>query len=70
MQEAGAARVMVWSESAELVADVNNNEGSGPEKTVLNIQSWAPGIYFYRVILQYDSGRMEKIKPGKFAVLR
>lgn len=68
MQESGTAQVLVWNESAELVADVSQSQWSGPQKTTLNIQGWARGVYFYRVVLHYNSGKEERLKPDKFLI--
>ncbi|HEY5038495.1 MAG TPA: SBBP repeat-containing protein, partial [bacterium] len=68
MQESGTAQVSVWNASAELVTDVNQTQWVGPQKTTLNTQGWARGVYFYRVILHYNSGKLEKLPPDKFYV--
>jgi len=32
--------------------------------------AFAPGIYFYKARVTYDTGRKLTIRPGKFLVLR
>jgi hypothetical protein len=68
MEENGTAQVLVWNESAELVSDTSLPQGLGPQKITVNIQGWARGVYFYRVELHYDSGKDERLNPGKFLV--
>ena len=70
MEEGGTAQVLVWNESAELVADVSQNKWVGPQETTLKILGWARGVYFYRVVLHYDSGKTNRLPPDKFYIGR
>jgi hypothetical protein len=68
MEEGGTAQVLVWNESAELVADVSQSQWVGPQKTTIYLQGWARGVYFYKVVLQYNSGKTDRLPPDKFFV--
>ena len=68
MEEGGTAQVLVWNESAELVADITQNQWVGTQKTTISLQGWARGVYFYRVVLHYNSGKTDRLPPDKFFV--
>ncbi len=68
MQESGTVQILVWNESAELVADMSRNQWIGTQKMSINIQGWARGVYFYKVVFHYASGKVERLTPGKFLI--
>lgn len=68
MAEAGKADVRVWNDGGDLVARVEEEVPSGPQKTKVSISSFAPGIYLYKVIMTYSGDKVEKLETRKFAV--
>jgi hypothetical protein len=70
MEESGVSEVLVWNENAELVADWSLDQTIGPQTTIINIQGWAKGVYFYRVVLHYNSGQVQRFPPDKFLIWR
>jgi hypothetical protein len=70
MPESGTARIRVYSESGNLVADFQQLEPAGLQQTPLDISYYNPGIYLYLVTLSLDSGAQTSLPMGKFAVVR
>lgn len=69
MQEAGKADIRVWNASGVLAGSLEDVWAtSGVQQSTLNIQSFAPGHYFYQVDLKYDSGREQRFDPEVLAV--
>jgi len=69
MTESGKVELKIWNERAELVSDVTDQKSEGLQVTSFTTSSFGSGVYFYSVVLTYDSGKVEKIKPHKFAVI-
>jgi hypothetical protein len=70
MAEAGMMRLKVWNQNGEVSSEINDHKPAGVQATPFSLSGFAPGVYFYRVTLEYDSGKTEQLKPGKFAVIR
>ncbi len=70
MAESGRMDLKIWTYSGELAAGITDRKPAGVQETPFDLTRLAPRIYFYAVTLSYDSGRIEKIKPRKFAVIR
>jgi len=68
MAESGKARIKVWNAWGNLAASLEDAKGSGLQSSNLDTASFAPGHYFYRVELDYDSGRSESFKTQILAV--
>lgn len=68
MAESGEANIRVWNASGILAASLGEQKTSGIQQSVLNIQSFTPGHYFYQIDLKYDSGREDRFKPEVLAV--
>jgi hypothetical protein len=68
MAEAGTAKIKVWNAWGNLVATLSDPKGAGLQSSLLNVSSLAPGHYFYRVELDYDSGRKDSFKTQVLAV--
>jgi sugar lactone lactonase YvrE len=69
MQENGNVLLKIWNEKAELVATVTDSKSTGVQTTPFSISGFATGVYFYSVVINYDSGKSEKISPQKFVIL-
>ncbi len=65
MQEAGSATVRVYHEDGTLAARYSNRHAAGLQVLPLGCV-FAPGMYFYRVTLHYESGLVEKPPAGWF----
>jgi sugar lactone lactonase YvrE len=69
MAESGRMDLKIWDEKGELADEVTDQKLAGAQVTTFNLSPFTTGIYFYQVTLSYDSGRTEKLKPRKFAVI-
>jgi hypothetical protein len=68
MVENGKADIRVWNASGVLAASLEDVRTSGFQQSVLNIQTFAPGHYFYQIDLKYDSGREDRYRTQVLAV--
>jgi hypothetical protein len=68
MAEAGTAKIKVWNAWGNLAASLSDLRSAGLQSSALNVNSFAPGHYFYRVELAYGSGRSEFYKTQVLAV--
>jgi len=68
MASSGTALIRVWNASGQLAASIRDTKSSGQQESDLNIQSFAPGHYFYQVDLQYDAGGEDKFAAEVLAV--
>ena len=68
MAEAGTAHIKVWNAWGNLVATLGDPKGAGLQSSLLNVSSLAPGHYFYRIELDYASGRRDSFKTQVMAV--
>ena len=70
MDEAGASDVRVYNEAGDLAARTEESKLSGPQRTRISIKTFAPGVYIYKVVLTYQSGKVEALEAQKFAVIK
>jgi hypothetical protein len=68
MAQAGTANIKVWNAWGNLVATISEPKGAGEQSSVLNVTSFAPGHYFYRVELDYGPGQKDVFKTQVLAV--
>ena len=68
MAEAGTANIKVWNAWGNLAATISEPKGAGEQSSVLNVSSFAPGHYFYRVELDYGPGKADVFKTQVLAV--
>jgi len=68
MAESGTAKIKVWNAWGNLVASLEEAKGAGLQSSGLNVASFAPGHYFYRVEMDYASGRKATFKTQVLAV--
>ncbi len=68
MAESGTANIKIWNAWGNLAATLSDPKGSGLQSSTLNISAFAPGHYFYRVELNYSSGRADNFKTQVLAV--
>lgn len=70
MAESGTMDLKIWNDNGELAAEITDRKSAGVQVTPFDLTRLSPRVYFYIVTLSYDSGRVEKLKPRKFAVIR
>ena len=68
MAQAGTANIKVWNAWGNLAATINEPKGAGEQSSVLNVTSFAPGHYFYRIELDYGQGKADVFKTQVLAV--
>lgn len=68
MAASGTANIKVWNAWGNLVATISDAKGEGLQSSVLNVTSFAPGHYFYRVELDYGQGKADVFKTQVLAV--
>ncbi len=68
MAEAGTADIKVWNAWGNLCAAIHDAQPQGLASSVLDVSSFAPGHYFYRVVLNYPSGRQDKYQTQVMAI--
>jgi hypothetical protein len=68
MAEAGTAHIKVWNAWGNLAATISDPKGPGLQSSVLNVTSFAPGHYFFRIELDYNSGKKDVFGTQVLAV--
>ncbi len=68
MAQSGKAEIKVWNAWGNLAATINDVKSAGLGSSTLDIRSFAPGHYFYRIELDYDSGQRDEYKTQVLAV--
>ncbi len=68
MAGAGTATIKVWNAWGNLVATINDPKPAGEGSSSLDVTSFAPGHYFYRVVLNYNSGQTDSFQTQILAV--
>ncbi len=69
MKESGTMKLTVWDAGGNLVSDLQVSKPAGTQTYALDTSGYAPGNYFYRVELDYNSGAVETFPVEKFSVL-
>ena len=70
MASAGKVRVLAYNESGDRVVQFEDAKPAGLQTSQVDLCCLAPGVYLYLVLITYDSGATEKLKPAKFVVVR
>lgn len=65
----GTVRVLIYSESGDLIDTVTETKPAGVQQSQFCTYTYAAGVYFYRLILTYDSGTQEKLPVGRFLLV-
>jgi hypothetical protein len=68
MAESGKADIRVYNEAGDLVARIQDDKLIGTQTSRLSVRDFAPGVYIYKVLLTYASGKVESLEVQKFAV--
>jgi sugar lactone lactonase YvrE len=69
MAESGQMDLKIWNENGELALETTDRKIPGAQVTPFSLSGFTRSVYFYTVTLRYDSGKSERPKPGKFAVI-
>jgi hypothetical protein len=64
----GTATIKVWNAWGNLVASISDPKPAGEGSSSLDVTSFAPGHYFYRVVLNYQSGQSDSFETQILAV--
>jgi len=64
----GTATIKVWNAWGNLVATISDPKPAGEGSSTLDVTSFAPGHYFYRVVLNYQSGQSDSFQTQILAV--
>jgi hypothetical protein len=70
LPESGLATFTIFNSAAAPVARLEDQRAAGPQAWTFHVGSYAPGVYYYRVLLKGDSGAYSSLPTGKFRVLR
>jgi hypothetical protein len=68
MAQPGTANIRVWNSWGNLVATINDAKPAGEGSSTLEVTSFAPGHYFYRVVLNYNSSQADRFQTQILAV--
>ena len=68
MAESGTAEIRVYNEVGNLVTQVEDSKPTGVQMSTIHTAWLAPGVYFYILNLNYNSGSSDKHKLKKFVV--
>jgi hypothetical protein len=69
MASAGTVEILAFNEAGDQVIHFNDTKPAGLQASQVDLCCLAPGVYLYLVLITYDTGGTEKLKPGKFVVL-
>ena len=70
MAEAGSAEVLVYQEAGDIAATANDPQDAGLRQSTIPLCRLGPGCYFYRVKIQYRSGKVVTLPMGHFGVTK
>ena len=68
MAESGKASIKVWNAWGNLAATINESKPPGLASSSLDVSSFAPGHYLYRIILNYNSGHRDEYPTQILAI--
>jgi len=64
----GTAEIKVWNAWGNLAATIKDPKPAGLASSALDVSSFAPGHYFYRIVLNYDSGKKDAYPTQVLAI--
>ena len=70
MQSSGQATVRIYNDHGDLAASLQESKPQGAQTSQFQIGDFAPGVYLYKVVLNYDSGSSESLPVQKFGVIK
>jgi len=70
MCENGKFQIRIYNENADLVANVTEQKMAGNQISQIPTGNFASGIYIYKIVLTYNSGRTDNFNVSKFAVAK
>ena len=66
----GTMQAQAYNEAGELVLRFSETKPQGLQSSPVDLCCLPPGVYLYLITLQYDTGKVERLKPAKFVVVR
>jgi hypothetical protein len=66
----GKVKIRVFNILGEMVARLEEDKPAGVQVTRLTTGNYAPGIYLYKIDINYDSGGVQSLPVAKFLVVR
>jgi hypothetical protein len=70
LSQSGRIELKIWNEARELSGEVTASRDAGVQVVPFDASRLATGVYVFQVTLDYGLGRLEKLPPRKFAVIR
>ena len=70
MSEVGKVEIRVYNEIGDLVTSVKEEKLAGSQKSQVSVNAFAPGLYLFKVTMEYDSGATESLGVQKFSVAK
>ena len=70
MAEPGKAKIRVYNDNGDYAAGIEEQKPSGAQKSTISVRDFAPGVYIFKVVLTYDSGKSESLDAQKFSVIK
>ena len=69
MKASGGAVIRVFQAGGDPAALVRaRHDQPGKQRTPLTVSAFAPGVYFYRIDIEYDSGSRTSLPLSRFIV--
>ena len=70
MPQSGVANIWIYNEAGDLAVAESQTEPAGLQQTSLDLTYYRKGIYFCRVVLNFDSGGTQTLSLFEFMVRR
>lgn len=70
MASPGKARIRVYNDNGDYAAGLDEQKPGGAQKSEMQLGGFAPGVYLYKIVLTYDSGKTESLETQKFTVIK
>lgn len=70
MAQSGTATLTVYNLAGQMVAVIKDTVGQGGQVTGWDVGTWASGVYFVKVNLDYNDGSGADLPLAKFLVVR
>jgi hypothetical protein len=71
MRSSGRCQLRIYQASGDAAGWVEaSHPSAGVHSCEISTQRYAPGVYFCRALLLYDSGEQEALPPQKFFILK
>jgi len=68
MASPGRAKIRIFNIVGDLVARSDEFKGTGLQETRLSVGGYAPGVYLYKIDIEYASGGKASLPVKRFVV--